>query len=236
LANLSLFHRDRLIRINNALALIGPDSLPADAVEPAIAAALNSAAPLYRAQLWEQHRRANDQWIAAREPLVRRHAPALAKMLSAAYHEPWPTAPILVDLSVEAGPDGAYTTADAPSGFGGHTVIAPSQYSDPDMAFEIVFHEASHTMGGAFANRLSKEGRVPDLWHVLIFYTSGELVRRELGKQNDPNYKTIGDRVYPAAGWQKLHAAAVKDWQPYLDGKTSFDDAVKAVVHDATER
>src|SRR4051812_38953043 len=82
LAKASLFQDDRLIRINDALALIGVDTLPAaEFVDPAVAAALNTAAPLYRAELWDRHRRANDKWIAAREPLVRRHGAALAKAL-----------------------------------------------------------------------------------------------------------------------------------------------------------
>jgi hypothetical protein len=70
-----------------------------------------------------------------------------------------------------------------------------------------------------------------DLWHVLLFYTAGELARRELGKANDDSYEPYGYRygVYDH-GWQQLRDAVVKHWRPYLDGETDFDAALAALT------
>src|SRR5262249_14400376 len=125
---------------------------------------------------------------------------------------------------------------EGPPGTGGHTVLAPLKNVETDMAFEIVFHEASHTVDEGIMKRLAREGKVPeDLWHAVIFYTSGELARRELGKGNDPSYRPYAYRfqVYERGEWRKFRAALERDWLPYLDGKTSFDAAVSALVRDA---
>jgi hypothetical protein len=242
LAKQSLIFDERLVRINNALTKAADGgSLPPDLVEPEIATALNAVAPIYRSHLWDQHRRANEQWIAEFRPQVERHAAAVIKALAAAYHVSWPAGPILVDLSCESGPNLAYTT-DGPAGTAGHTVIAPTKAAEPDVAFEIVFHEASHTVDAQITQMLDGEGRkqhvkLPaELWHALIFYTTGEIVKRELGKQADPAYKPYAYRgLYSRSGWEKLRTALERDWQPYLDGKTAFDTALHDLVRDASQ-
>ena len=74
-----------------------------------------------------------------------------------------------------------------------------------------------------------------NLWHALIFYTTGELVRRELGMAGDAHYMPYAYRfdVY-AKGMDKDRAALERDWQPWLDGKVPFEDALRNLVRDAT--
>jgi hypothetical protein len=239
LAKLDLVFDDRLIRINNALASQGEAAtLPEGIIEPGALAALNRAAPVYRAHLWPEHRRRNEEWIAATRPLVDQHAPALTRALADAYHVQWPTEPILVDASIEAGPVGAYTTG-GPPGTGAHTVIAPSQIHDPDTAFETVFHEASHSVDDQIIKLVNAEAAKQNvephhqLWHAILFYTTGELVKRELHKEKDASYKPYAYRagVYDR-GWQTLRAGLEKDWQPYLDGKVDFSHALARLVAD----
>lgn len=242
LAKASLIFDEHLIGINSALAAIGDvPSLPPGTIEPRIAAALNAAAPVYRAHLWERHQRDNQRWIDEFRPVVERHAAAVTKALAAAYHVTWPSAPILVDLSCDAGPNEAYTTG-GPKGTAGHTVIAPLKAEDRDVGFEIVFHEASHTVDDQIVKTLDAEAarqhvKIPEsLWHVLLFFTSGEVVKREMGKQGDPFYQPYADRfdLYgKAAGWDRMRAALERDWLPYLDGKAAFDSAVRDLVRDA---
>jgi hypothetical protein len=242
LAKEDLVFSEPLVRINKALATMSGDSLPPGVVDPKIAAALESAAPIYRAHLWDRHRRANAEWIEKYAPIARQHSASVTKALAAAYRVSWPTQPILVDVACEAGPNLAYTTG-GPPGTAGHTVIAASQVSDPDVAFETVFHEASHTVDDEIVKYVDREAESqhvkapPELWHAVIFYTVGEIVRRERGKQNDPAYKTYADRagVYNRGEWPKLHAALQRDWQPYLDGKATFEDALHKLVRDATQ-
>ena len=239
LAKLDLVFDERLIRINNALASQGEAAaLPEGLVEPGVLAALNRAAPVYRAHLWPEHRRLNEEWIAATRPLVEQHAPALTHALADAYHVQWPAEPILVDASCEAGPVGAYTTG-GPPGTAAHTVIAPSQVHDPDAAFEIVFHEASHSVGLQITQHVNAEAArqgvkpLPDLWHGIIFYTTGELVKRELHKEKDASYQPYAYRfgVYDR-GWKTIRAGLERDWQPYLDGKVDFSHALAKLVAD----
>jgi hypothetical protein len=68
----------------------------------------------------------------------------------------------------------------------------------------------------------------------MIFYTVGEMTRRELGKGGNAAYKPYAYRyqLY-TGGWQRLRDALERDWRPYLDGQTSWDDALAALVRDA---
>lgn len=241
LAQLSLVFDERLVRINNELADRGEAAtLPEGLVEPGVLKALNRAAPVYRAHLWSEHRRANEEWITAVRPLVEQHDAALIKALAAAYHVKWPAEPILVDASCEAGPVGAYTTG-GPKGFAAHTVIAPIQNGDLTVAFETVFHEASHSVDAQIMRYVDDEGGkqkvkpLPNLWHGIIFYTVGELVKRELHKEKDPAYQPYAYRfgVYDR-GWQSIRAGLEKDWQPYLDGKVDFPQALAKLVADCS--
>ena len=225
-------------RINNALTQVtSEETLTAPSLEPGIAAALTRAAPVYRAHGWTRQKKINEGWIAALRPLMDRHASAMAAAIARVYRVDWPDRPIIVDAAAEAGPGGGYTTFGPPA-TAAHTVIAAG---DPgyqgEMAFEMVFHEASHAQAFAvfvIVDAAAKKQQVTpprDLSHVLLFYTAGELARRELGKPDDDSYKPYADRygVYDH-GWQQLRDAVVTHWRPYLDGKTDFDAALAALT------
>ncbi|HEV3140851.1 MAG TPA: hypothetical protein VGY57_10060 [Vicinamibacterales bacterium] len=234
-----------LIRLNNALSQIPDDTPPTrlpSGLDAAARRGLIIGAPIYRAHFWAAQQLLNDRWIAALTPAIAEHGAATAAALARAYRVEWPTNPIVVDAASEAGPNNAYTV-DGPAGTAAHTTIESANPDlQGDMAFEIVFHEASHARGidDRISAALSAEAErqhaaLPrDLWHALIFYTVGEVVRRELGKAGDADYKPFAYRygVY-TRGWQKLRDALVRDWQPYLDGKTSYDEALAALVRDA---
>ena len=235
-----------LVRLDNALALVPSDApLPVtlDGADANTRRALTSAAPIYRAHYWAAQRELNDRWIAALQPLLAEHREAMIAAIETAYGVRWPAQPILVDASAEAPPFGGYTIA-GPPGTAGHTVIeAANPEYQGDMAFEMLFHEASHAsaIGGRLidAIRAAAERRhvdAPrDLWHVVIFYTAGEAARRVLGKTADARYVPYAYRydVY-SRGWQPLRDAVVRDWQPHLDGTVTFDAAIEAIVRDTT--
>ena len=205
--------------------------------------ALTTAAPIYRAHYWSAQRQLNDRWIAALQPLLAAHGSAMSAAIARTYRVEWPAAPIIVDAAAEAGPFGGYTI-DGPDGSAAHTIIEASnpEYQG-DMAFEMLFHEASHAraIGGRIIAAINAEAArqhvtAPrDLWHTVIFYTAGELARRELGKTGDAQYQAYAYRygVY-TRGWQPLRDALERDWQPYLDGRLGFDEALTALVRDTT--
>jgi hypothetical protein len=236
---------DTLVRINNALTLVaGESALDArSGIDANTIRALRTAAPVYRAHYWAAQRQLNDRWIASLAPVLAEHGAAMAAALANIYRIAWPREAIVVDTCAEAGANGAYTT-EGPPGTAAHTTIeaANPQYQD-EMAFEMLFHEASHAraIGGPLADALFAEARrqqvlVPrDLHHVIIFYTAGELARRELGKVGDAHYKPFAYRyqVY-SGGWERLRNAVVSTWQPYLDGKTTFDASITALIRETT--
>jgi hypothetical protein len=239
---------DRLVRISNSLTRVTSDAalepLP-PGLEPNAARALTMTAPIYRTHYWLEQRQLNERWIAALEPMIASHGPAMAATLARIYGVEWPADPIIVDASSEAGANGGYTT-DGPPGTAAHTVIeAANPEYQGDMAFEMVFHEASHArvVGDHLIEAIKVEAarqRVAaprDLWHALIFYTTGEVARRELGKAGDERYKAYAYRygVY-TSGWQPLRDALERDWQPYLDRRVTFEEALSGLVRDTSTR
>jgi hypothetical protein len=99
-------------------------------------------------------------------------------------------------------------------------------------ALETLFHEAMHQWDRAMFALLREHARaagklVPRaLSHVVLFYTAGDAVRRVI-----PGHVPYADAngVYNR-GWQALHAAVVDIWKPYLDGRGTRDEAIKALV------
>ena len=236
-----------LTRINNALTRVASDAPLPDRIDGADAAtrrALAAAASIYRAHYWTAQRELNDRWIAAVRAMLAEHQQAMIAAMEAAYGVRWPRDPIVVDACAEAPPFGGYTI-EGPPGTAGHTVIeADNPEYQGDMAFEMLFHEASHTraVGGrvftALADESARQRVEPprDLFHVIVFYTAGELARRTLGKIGDADYRPYAYRyrLY-SRGWQGLRDAVVRDWQPHLDGTATADAAIAALVRDSAQ-
>ena len=232
-----------LIRMANALATTDdatrlPESLTV-ALGANVAAALNAAAPIYRALVWPARRRDNDAWIATARSLMQRHETAMKAALEAALHVTWPPAPILVDVVGETGPSSAVTHS-APPGFSAHTLAsAGSACNTGNAPLRLLFHEATHMpqVGGRIAALINEETTrqklqpVPNLWHTLLLFTPREVAKRELGVTEDVDYVR-----YPYCKLQLTTAEEMafdQDWQPYLDGKTSFEKALYDLVRDA---
>ena len=238
-----LFNRD-LVLIKNRLAELeaAPD-LSTSGLHPNLVAVLERAAPAYRAHWWNSHDKQNRQWIAAVAPLVRQKGRRLAEGLAKVYRAEWPAGRIRVDVSHDADSTGAYTTLDPL-----RVTIAST---DPDIqgrgAFEVLFHEASHALAGGVNEAIARECRrlgkpIPrELWHALLFYTTGEIVRRELAEspaESGEPPATAGDGYTPYAyrvglfnrGWQNYQRLLQRYWQTYLDGRTDFDSALARLV------
>ena len=200
---------------------------------------LNSAAQVYRKAWWEAHNAGNLFWMKSIEPLVVVLGPHMYSDLSRAYAAPWKEGSIRVEVTVYSDWFGAFTTDDD----AGHVFIAST---DPNYqghaALEMLFHEASHTLvfphegsvGQALLRAAKKRGIEPprDLWHVLIFYTTGEYAKKAYAavsiRYDSPNDR--GDLWNNGGSWTKLHDSAELYWQPYLDGTISLDQAADRMV------
>jgi len=208
--------------------------LQADLVE-----ALDRAAPVYRAHWWAEQDRANRAWIAQVAPMVRQMGVQLSGQLAEVYQRPWPTERLRVDVVWYGGPYGAYTTLNPT-----HVTLSSHDARNQGIyGFEVLFHEASHALASTVNEAIASEFRqrdkpIPrDLWHALLFYTTGELVRRDLAsgtmslavlQGTDPsNYQPYAARfgLY-SGGWDRFRGMLDLYWRPYLDGRVSFDTAV----------
>ncbi len=104
---------DEAATINNRLSgLDDAAALRDSGLPPGLIAALEAAAPIYKARRWPDHDRANRAWIAAVTPLVSKYSESLEKELATAYQTGWPAAPIRTDVAEYASFAGAYTTLD----------------------------------------------------------------------------------------------------------------------------
>jgi len=238
-----LFNGD-MVLINNRLAemetcpdLSGRASPEcASGLRPEMIEALERAAPVYRARWWAQHDRTNRAWIAAAAPLVRQYGAVLAQQLAEAYQSKWPAGLLRVDVVNYAGPFGAYTTLD-PAHL---TISSTDPRNQGPAALEVLFHEASHTVAAGVRDAIARECRqrgkpIPrDLWHALLFYTTGQIVKRALRPPASPA-RGGGDAYTPYAvvrnglyerGWTNYEKALELYWQPYLDGRVNFNTAV----------
>jgi hypothetical protein len=154
---------------------------------------------------------------------------------------------------------GAYTTLDPLR----VTIASTDARNQGAAALEVLFHEASHGIATPVEQAIARECRqrekpIPrDLWHALIFYTTGEVIKPLMGTEGDAtddrvlrNGSSAGntsttdkssseDSQYtPYAvreglyrrGWENYFQMLTRYWQPYLEGRVTFDDAIAHMV------
>ncbi len=207
---------------------------------------LDSVASIYRAHWWTDQDRANRRWVARVAPLVREQGVGLSERLADIYQTQWPKEKIRVDVCAFANSAGAYTTLDPLR----VTIASTDARNQGPEALEVLFHESSHGIAAPVEAAISRECKqrnkpIPrDLWHALIFYTTGEVLRPVF--KDAASDKDAGDvqaqpqkpNIVPYAlkdiltqrGWDQYHLILVLYWQPYLDGKATFDDAIARLV------
>ena len=226
---------DELARVNDDLAGANADRLPAS-IPAAAKRVLEASMPLYRAAQWEEDDRANRFWIAVAAALLASAGEELAEAHSKAYGVPFPTK-ILVDVTSFGWRFGAYTVGEGASA---HAVIASTVKGNQGFgALESLMHEPSHAVVGASEGAVGSElGRASaetglrpsaNLWHAILFYTSGELTRRALARRGVSDYRPYILGMYER-GFGGFRRALETHWQAYLDGKVSREAAIKQVL------
>jgi hypothetical protein len=221
---------------------------------PGITRMLDAAAPIYRAHLWPEQDRANRRWIARVAPLVIEQGVGVSQRLADIYQTKWPQEKIRVDVSAYANSAGAYTTLDPLR----VTISSTDARNQGDEAFEVLFHEASHGIAEPVQEAIIRECRqrgkaIPrDLWPALILYTTGEVIQPLMTEPGDepPSQQSPGgsssskspasppNTYTPSAiredlykrGWNDYYLLLFRFWQPYLDSKSTFDDAIARMV------
>lgn len=196
-------------------------------IDVAVAAALDRAAPIYRKAWWPRHRQANRQWLASMQDPLKKYGPQILAYVTRAYQEPWMAGGFPVNVSAFSNWSGAYSTYDA------LLVIATLNSGNQGLhGFEIMFHEAMHQWDEEIDARLLKIARANKLKfndllsHAMIFYTTGEAMKTVV-----PTHVPYAE----LAGIWKGRMGAFKPaldayWKPYLDGRTSLDDALLGLL------
>jgi hypothetical protein len=266
-ADKDLLFSTELVLLKNQLGdfetcdeLSGAKKKSCDAGLPAkLTEILEVAAPVYRAHRWPIDDRANRAWIKRAAPLVREQGVGLSHRLADIYQTRWPAERIRVDVTAVANYAGAYTTLEPLR----VTIASTDGRNQGSAALEVLFHEASHGIATPVELAIARECRqrdkpIPrDLWHALIFYTTGEVIKPVMGAQVD----TAGNGAMPGGsttkstpeasiespqdadytpyamreglyqrGWESYLALLTRYWQPYLEGRTTFDDAIAHMV------
>lgn len=217
-----------MVAINNQLAALDAEqSLAGSSVDASLAAVLQNAAPVYRKLWWSRHDAGNRQWIAGMQHMLDTYGDSLAAQESRAMQTPWQSTPVRVDVTAYANWAGAYTS-NKPAHI---TVASAISANQGDQGFEILFHEVLHTMAYPLLYGLDSAFKaagkpVPrDATHPFIFYTAGALTQRDI-----PGHVTYGDNnaIWTRVpDYRKAYPLLQETWQPYLDGKISFHEALK---------
>lgn len=84
---------------------LGAVTLPGD-----LRAHLERAMPIYRKRWWNEHERASNAWLRAQGELLAKHEAGIAAELATLLLQPWPDAPMRVDVAPYANWAGAYST------------------------------------------------------------------------------------------------------------------------------
>lgn len=206
---------------------------------------LEAAAPVYRAHWWANQDRLNRRWVMRVAPLVREQGVGLSERLADVYQTHWPKEKIRVDVCAYANAAGAYTTLDPLR----VTISSTDPRNEGTDALEVLFHEASHGIAQPVEAAISRECKQRDkpiprnLWHALLIYTTGEVLRPVVKgtaseKDGDDTPGLVKPNVVPyplrdiltQRGWEQYHLLLVLYWQPYLDGKVTFEDAIAHLI------
>jgi len=215
--------------ITNALVQAGTaKSLAKTNIDPALAAMLERAAPIYRKSWWPAHHAANVAWQRAIEKLVDQHGRAILSFITNAYQMNWNPAGFHVHLSGYTNWAGAYSTT-------GELLVLSSLSEDIKGAYglETIFHEGMHQWDEQVLEVLREQARkqnqrVPNgLSHAMIFFTAGEAVRH-VYPEHVPYAEKFGV-------WQRgiaaFKAPLEEIWKPHLDGHTTRDDALAELIN-----
>jgi hypothetical protein len=213
-------------------------SLPASGLADEWRRVLIGAAPGYRATFWAEHERGDRAYIEAIRPALATHGDWMAHRLEAIYRTAWPPEPVFVEVTPAVPPFGASTVGEPPF-TGAHAPLITVSSVDPGYAgetgLEMIFHEASHLLvdkvQAALDASAGRQGRkLPDrLWHFVVFYTAGHVLRERFGAGYVPYAERPANRVFtgPFASYVPI---LERTWQPYLDGHVDLETAVDAIV------
>jgi hypothetical protein len=217
-----------LVEVTNQLKRAISDRPAAAAtVDPALAAVLDRAAPVYRRAWWTRHREANRAWLTGMQGPLTRYGPLVLAYVTRAYQEPWENGGYPVNVAAFSNWAGAYSTS-----FNLLVVASVPSANQGVQGFEITFHEAMHQWDEEIDARLIRLAKANGLKfndllsHAMIFYTTGEAVRSVI-----PGHTPYAELAGIWKGRMGVFKPALDThWKPYLDGKGTLDEALLGLL------
>lgn len=197
---------------------------------------LDVAAPVYESCRWPTRNAKNRRWVDGLALRLAAHEESIAQRMQDLYQKSWPVQPIPVDVVPAALWAGA-STITGPS----HIMISSLNEGNQDNGgLEIVFHEASHvlmTQNDPVWRALDQAAEVlgqptpEDLWHVVMFYTTGDTVRRVLDEAGEPGYTPHLYEIFERSrDWSRYRDAIETIWPPYMDGERTLSEAAADLI------
>jgi len=194
-----------------------------------------AATPAYKECRWAAQDEKNRRWIEELKPRLAADEQRIAGRLEQLYQKRWNGLPIPVDIVETVNWSGANSILRGPAG--GHLLISNS-YQGP-AALEVVFHEASHVLmdrSDPLRQALDRAAsavdfRLPgDLWHVVLFYTTGEAVRRILDDGGKSEYTPMVYAIFDRGTWVGYRKVLESTWRPYIDGERTLSEASASLI------
>ena len=209
----SLLFDDETRRISEQL-IEGPEAVE----DVAVREALINLMPHYLETVWPRHKAASE---TLRDRLVGQlevYEGPLSQRLADYLESRWPDEPIRVDIVAYANRQGAYTFDPPPH----ITLGAYDEDTGGELAFEILFHEATHTallgrnLTPAAERALMAAGIENDrFWHYALFFISGQITTEVLGT---PDY-----RMYALATGLSTRSSSAAFYDAFAENWSSSD-------------
>jgi hypothetical protein len=197
-----------------------------------------AASPAYEACRWAAQDGENRRWIDELLLRLAAHEETIASRLEHLYQTSWHGLPLTVDVVSTALPTGASSIIIGPAG--GHILVSSlDDGNQGTAALEVVFHEGSHTImrrSDPVQQALDEaaealEVQAPrDLWHVVLFYTTGETVRRVLDESGELGYAPYLYQGLFERAWPQLQRPIESTWPAYLNGERTLQEASRDLL------
>jgi hypothetical protein len=174
-------------------------------------------------------------WIADVARRTAPVAPQIIDRLTSLYGVKWFDTPVRVDVVRFGKIQGAYTTLNPRV----HTIAASADTNLAGWAgTEILFHESSHCLidnvRAAVGQAMTAAGKKPrDLWHVVLFYITGEVTRRTLAARDieyQPYLYAIG--LFTSA-WPMFREPVEQTVRPFVDRQITLSEMARALAASA---
>jgi hypothetical protein len=206
--------KNRLAEVENCTDLSGgKEPRCASGLRPELISALERAAPVYRAKWWPEHDKRNREWINGIAARVQQSGKAMGTQLAAVFHADWPSARIRVEVSNYAGLLGSYTSQDPVT----VTISSEDERNQGTPGLEVLFYEASHSIGGIAREIITRECRargrpIPrELWDAMLYYTAIMISRSGAPRGAAEPGTAVAER-----GWRGYRLVLDGYWKPFL--------------------